>query len=200
MRFAVGLPNVREYGDPALPSREARAYAACMDVTVLLTAEPLSLDAAFQAVVRPGCGGTALFVGTTRSPSEGRVVETLEYEAFEEAAVAAMERVARAAVERHGLGAAYLAHRLGVVPVGEPSVIVAASAPHRPAAFAGCRELIDELKRTVPIWKKERWAAGGARWVGLPEPEGIVEEPRGAALPDGGARRAPPGWEGGTGG
>ena len=140
-------------------------------VTVLLTGAPLSLDAAFRAVLLPACGGTALFVGTTRSPSEGRVVEELEYEAYEELAGPVMERVAREAADRHDLGAVYLAHRTGVVPRAEPSVIVAASAPHRAEAFAGCRELIDELKRTVPVWKKERWADGD-RWVGIPDGEG----------------------------
>jgi molybdopterin synthase catalytic subunit len=135
-------------------------------VTVLLTPEPLSLDAAFRAVLRPDCGGTALFVGTTRSPNQGRQVDELEYEAYEEVARPELERVGAQAADRHGLGAVYLAHRVGVVPAAEPSVIVAASAPHRAEAFAGCRELIDELKRTAPIWKKERWEGGG-RWVGL---------------------------------
>ena len=137
-------------------------------MTVLLSPERLSLDAAFAAVVRADCGGTALFVGTTRSPSQGRVVDQLEYEAYRELAEAEMARVGQQAAQRHGLGAVYLAHRVGVVPPGEPSVIVAAAAPHRAEAFAGCRELIDELKRTVPIWKKERWTDGG-RWIGLPE-------------------------------
>jgi molybdopterin synthase catalytic subunit len=135
-------------------------------VTVLLTPEPLSLDAAFRAVLRPDCGGTALFVGTTRSPNQGRQVDELQYEAYEEVARPELERVGRDAAGRHGLGAVYLAHRVGVVPAAEPSVIVAASAPHRAEAFAGCRELIDELKQTAPIWKKERWEGGG-RWVGL---------------------------------
>jgi molybdopterin synthase catalytic subunit len=142
-------------------------------VEVLLTGEALSVDAAFRAVVLPGCGGTALFVGTTRSPNQGREVEELEYEAYQELAGPAMERVGRAAAARHGLGAVYLAHRVGIVPAGEPSVVVAAAAPHRAEAFAGCRELIDELKRAVPIWKKERWEGGG-RWVGLPDP--VAEE------------------------
>jgi molybdopterin synthase catalytic subunit len=139
-----------------------------VNVTVLLTGEPLSLDAAFRAVLRPDCGGTALFVGTTRSPNQGREVDELEYEAYAEAATPELERIGREAAARHGLGAVYLAHRVGVVPAAEPSVIVAASAPHRAEAFAGCRELIDELKRSAPIWKKERWAGGG-RWVGVPE-------------------------------
>jgi molybdopterin synthase catalytic subunit len=147
-------------------------------VTVLLTGGALSLDAAFAAVVSPACGGTALFVGTTRSPNQGREVEELEYEAYQELARPALERVARAAAARHGLGAVYLAHRVGAVPRAEPSVIVAAAAPHRAEAFAGCRELIDELKRTVPIWKKERWAGGG-RWVGLPDTALAEEVPGG---------------------
>ena len=143
-------------------------YGCRVNVTVLLSEEPLSLDAAFRAVLRPDCGGTALFVGTTRSPNQGRDVDELEYEAYEEAARPELERIGRETAGRHGLGAVYLAHRVGVVPAAEPSVIVAASAPHRAEAFAGCRELIDELKRTAPIWKKERWAGGG-RWVGVPE-------------------------------
>jgi molybdopterin synthase catalytic subunit len=146
-------------------------YGEPVDVTVLLTAEPLSLDAAFQAVLRPDCGGTALFVGTTRSPNEGRTVDELQYEAYEEVAGPELERVGREAAARHGLGAVYLAHRVGVVPAAEPSVIVAASAPHRAEAFDGCRELIDELKRTAPIWKKERWEGGG-RWVGVAQVDG----------------------------
>ena len=141
-------------------------------ITVALTDSALSLDTAFHAVCLPECGGTALFVGTTRNHSQGHEVEVLEYEAYEELAAKELERVALAAVERHGLSAAYLAHRLGVVPVGEASVIVAASAAHRAEAFAGCRELIDELKRLVPIWKKERWAGGG-HWVGSPEFEEV---------------------------
>ena len=143
-------------------------YGCRVNVTVLLSEEPLSLDAAFRAVLRPDCGGTALFVGTTRSPNQGRDVDELEYEAYAEAARPELERIGRETAGRHGLGAVYLAHRVGVVPAAEPSVIVAASAPHRAEAFAGCRELIDELKRTAPIWKKERWVGGG-RWVGVPE-------------------------------
>jgi molybdopterin synthase catalytic subunit len=147
-------------------------------VTTLLTGEPLSLDDAFRAVLLPGCGGTALFVGTTRSPNQGKEVDELEYEAYQELAGPALEEVGRQAAARHGLGAVYLAHRVGVVPQGEPSVIVAASAPHRAEAFDGCRELIDELKRTAPIWKKERWVVGG-RWVGVPEPDAVGEAPGG---------------------
>ena len=97
-----------------------------MKVTVLLSEEPLSLDAAFRAVLDPACGGTALFVGTTRSPNQGREVHELQYEAYAELARPEMERVARKAAASHGLGAVYLDHRVGVVGEAEPSVIVAA--------------------------------------------------------------------------
>jgi molybdopterin synthase catalytic subunit len=148
-------------------------YGAWMEreapvVTVLLTSEPLSVAAAYDAVVRPGCGATALFAGTTRSPSGGRAVDVLEYEAYEEVAYPAMLDLAEKAVAGHGLGAVYLAHRTGTVAPAEASVIVAVAAPHRDAAFSAARELIDQLKLTVPIWKRERWD-GGERWVGLPE-------------------------------
>lgn len=151
-------------------------------VTILLTGERLSVDDAFRAVCRRECGGTALFVGTTRSPSEGRDVAELSYEAYEDLARRELARVAEAALTRHGLGAVYVAHRLGAVPPGEPSVVVAAAAPHRPAAFDGARELIDELKRQVPIWKRERWA-DGSRWIGVPD-----EAAAAAAGPSEGAR------------
>ena len=144
-------------------------YLRVVNVTVLLTEAPQSLDAAFRAVLDPACGGMALFVGTTRSPNQGHQVAELAYEAYTELAEPEMERVARKAAATHGLGAVYLAHRTGMVGAAEPSVIVAASAPHRAEAFAGCRELIDELMATVPIWKKERWAGGGGEWVGVPD-------------------------------
>jgi molybdopterin synthase catalytic subunit len=135
-------------------------------ITVSLTGEPLSLDAAFKAVSLPECGGTAVFVGTTRNHSEGRRgVEELEYEAYDELAAKELERVAVEAIEKHGLGAAYLAHRVGIVPVGEPSVIVAASAAHRGEAFAGARAVIDRVKAEAPIWKVEVEADGTQRRV-----------------------------------
>ncbi len=100
------------------------------------------------------------FCGVTRE------VEQLEYEAYVEMAETAIREIAAGAIGRHGLCAAAVEHRVGVVPLGEPSVIVAVSAPHRDAAFAGARELIDEVKRLAPIWKREvegderRWVPG----------------------------------------
>jgi molybdopterin synthase catalytic subunit len=96
------------------------------------------------------------FQGVTRDVPE------LEYEAYAEMAEKKIAEVVQQAVERHGLCAAAAEHRVGTVPLSEPSVTVAASAPHRDAAFAGAREIIDEIKANVPVWKKEEgeWVTG----------------------------------------
>lgn len=123
-------------------------------VTVrVATDEALSLDAAFTAVHRLVSGATALLVGTIRSPDAGQEVVGLAYEAASPTVTTEMERLGSIVARRYGLAGVYLAHRIGVVPVGQAHVIVAASAERRAEAFAGCRELIDELKRTAPIVK-----------------------------------------------
>ena len=114
-------------------------------------------------VGRPGAGAIVTFQGTTRE------VERLEYEAYAEMAGERIETILRECVGRHGLEAAAAEHRVGVVPLGEPSVIVAVSAAHRDAAFAGAREAIDRIKAEAPIWKKEV-EGGEARWVEGEEP------------------------------
>jgi molybdopterin synthase catalytic subunit len=123
---------------------------------VAVRSEPLSLDALATAVRDPRAGAVVMFSGVTRQ------VEYLDYEAYSEMAAEQIEAIVAAAIERHGLCAAAAEHRIGRVPRSEPSVIVAASAPHRGAAFAGAREIIDEIKRRVPIWKREdgEWVAG----------------------------------------
>ena len=121
-----------------------------------LTAEPLSLDALAARVRDPRAGAVVTFSGATRD------VAFLDYEAYAEMALAEMERIVASVAERHGLCAAAAEHRTGRVALGEASVIVAASAPHRPEAFAGARDLIDEIKARVPIWKQEdgAWVQG----------------------------------------
>ena len=115
------------------------------------------------AVADPDHGGTAAFVGTTRREGADREVAELYYEAYEELALSEMAAVAEAAA-RFGARVA-VAHRVGRVAVGEASVAVAASAGHRPAAFAACRYVIDELKRRAPIWKQTVYADGEASWI-----------------------------------
>jgi MoaE-MoaD fusion protein len=125
---------------------------------VAVRAEPLSLDALASAVRDPRAGAVVTFSGVTRE------VEFLDYEAYAEMAAEQIETIVAAAIERHGLCAAAAEHRIGRVPRSEPSVIVAASAPHRGEAFAGAREIIDEIKRRAPIWKREEgeWVEGQA--------------------------------------
>ena len=123
---------------------------------VRLTAEPLALDPLVELVRDPRAGAVVTFIGVTREVPE------LEYEAYAEMAEPQMAEIVRASIDRHGLCAAAAEHRVGTVPLSEPSVAIAVSAPHRDAAFAGAREIIDELKARVPIWKKEEgeWVRG----------------------------------------
>jgi molybdopterin converting factor subunit 1 len=123
---------------------------------VAVRAEPLSLDTLAAAVRDPRAGAVVTFSGVTRD------VDHLDYEAYAEMAAEQIEAIVAAAIERHGLCAAAAEHRVGRVPRSEASVIVAASAPHRAEAFAGAREIIDEIKRRAPIWKREEgdWVQG----------------------------------------
>jgi MoaE-MoaD fusion protein len=119
---------------------------------VRVTAEPLRLDPLVERVRDPRAGAVVTFLGVTREVAE------LEYEAYAEMAVGQIELIVRAAIERHGLCAAAAEHRIGVVALSEPSVAIAVSAPHREEAFAGGREIIDQIKAQAPIWKKEEGA------------------------------------------
>ena len=123
---------------------------------VAVRAEPLSLDALAARVRDARAGAVVTFSGVTRD------VAFLDYEAYTEMASEQMQAIVAAAIERHRLCAAAAEHRVGRVALGEPSVIVAASAPHRAEAFAGAREIIDEIKARAPIWKREEgeWVAG----------------------------------------
>ena len=120
--------------------------------------EPLSLERLAALVGRPAAGAIVTFQGTTRD------VEQLEYEAYREMAEERIAAIVADAVERHGLEAAAVEHRVGTVPLGMASVAVAVSAAHREEAFAGAREIIDRIKAEAPIWKKEV-DAGNQRWV-----------------------------------
>jgi MoaE-MoaD fusion protein len=134
------------------------------NVRVTITDQAPSADDLSRAVGRPEAGAIVTFQGTTRE------VERLDYEAYREMAEERIEAILLTAVDRHGLAAAAAAHRIGPVPLGETSVIVAVSAPHRTEAFAGAREAIDRIKAEAPIWKRQV-DAGQGRWVkGTPGP------------------------------
>jgi MoaE-MoaD fusion protein len=126
---------------------------------------PLDIAAVLREVEDPEAGAVASFVGTVRRSSRNRDVEHLEYEAFEEMAEPLIARLGEALKQRHGLCAVAIHHRLGRVEIGEASVVIAVSAPHRSAALDACREAIETLKTTIPLWKKEVYA-GGEEWIG----------------------------------
>jgi molybdopterin synthase catalytic subunit len=131
----------------------------------LLSDTSLSLERVAAEVASDDAGAIATFVGTTRAHSRGREVIRLEYEAYEGMAEAEMERIAGELRDRHDVIDVAIHHRVGPVEIGETSVVIAVSAPHRAAAFDACREAIDTLKRTVPLWKKELYV-GGEEWIG----------------------------------
>jgi molybdopterin synthase catalytic subunit len=119
---------------------------------VRITDQPLRLDPLLELVRDPRAGAVTTFLGVTRE------VAALEYEAYTEMAETQLAEIVQAAIDQHGLCAAAAAHRTGVVALSEASVAIAVSAPHREAAFAGCRQIIDQVKVLAPIWKKEEGA------------------------------------------
>lgn len=130
-----------------------------------LSEEPLSLDRAVDEVRSDEAGAIATFTGTTRAQSRDRSVVRLDYEAYEGMAEQVMAEIAEALHARYALTALAIHHRIGTVGVGETSVVIAVSAPHRGDALAACRDAIDELKERVPLWKKEVYS-DGEEWIG----------------------------------
>jgi molybdopterin synthase catalytic subunit len=131
----------------------------------LLSDEPLSLDRVVDEVRDEQAGAIATFTGTTRIQSRGRTVTHLDYEAYEGMAERVMAEIANGLQARYELSAVAIHHRVGRVGIGETSVVIAVSAPHRQDALAACKDAIDELKERVPLWKKEVYE-GGEEWIG----------------------------------
>ncbi len=131
----------------------------------LLSDQPLSLDRVVDEVRDERAGAIATFTGTTRIQSRGREVQHLDYEAYEGMAEQVMAEIAGALSARYELCAIAIHHRVGRVGIGDTSVVIAVSAPHRQDALAACKDAIDELKSRVPLWKKEVYA-GGEEWIG----------------------------------
>jgi molybdopterin synthase catalytic subunit len=163
----------RSYAGAREPVREGDEVALVPPVsggapgpvrTVRITEEPLDLSGAAAAVRDPRAGAVVLFEGVTRE------VRELDYEAYAEMAADRLREIGEQEAARHELCAVALEHRVGTVPLGEPSVIVAVSAPHRGEAFAGARALIDRVKAEAPIWKVEVTDAGRSRVEGTLPP------------------------------
>ena len=130
-----------------------------------VTEGPLSLEAVAAEVADERAGAVATFTGTVRRQSRGREVTRLEYEAYAEMAEEMMAGLARELEARYDLCTVAMHHRVGTLAIGEASVVVAVSAPHRQDALAACKDAIDTLKETVPLWKKEVYE-GGEEWIG----------------------------------
>jgi molybdopterin synthase catalytic subunit len=132
---------------------------------VRLTHEPIDYAALTESVRRPGCGGVVLFLGTVRDLTGEEMTEALDYEAYPAMAERKLAEIEREARARWPVGGMAVVHRLGRCGVGEVSVAVAISCPHRAEAFEACRYTIDRLKQIVPIWKKENRPDGSSDWV-----------------------------------
>lgn len=129
-----------------------------------ITKSAIDVQKVIESVVTPESGGIDVFLGTTRNHSKGRNVDLLEYEAYEPMALKIMNRIAEQARQTWEVQNVSLVHRVGKVPVGEASVVIAVSSAHRDEAFRACRFVIDELKRVVPIWKREYFDDGSVEW------------------------------------
>lgn len=135
-----------------------------MEPIIQLTHEPLDRAALIEAVSHPGVGGIVVFEGVVRDNARGKQVRYLEYEVYEEMARQQIREIIATAEQRWGVERVAVAHRFGRLEIGEASVIIVVATPHRAEAFDACRYIIDTLKATVPIWKKEV-ATTGEEWV-----------------------------------
>ena len=135
-----------------------------MEPFIQITREPLDRNALIASVTDPVVGGIVVFEGVVRDNARGKQVRYLEYDVYPEMAVQQIRRILAEAARRWNVDRVAVAHRIGRLEIGEASVIIAVATPHRAEAFEACRYIIDTLKTTVPIWKKEV-AMNGEEWV-----------------------------------
>jgi len=135
-----------------------------MSIQIEILSVALNMQSAIDWVMSPESGGIDVFIGTVRNATKGKTVLRLEFEAYEPMALAELDKIAKHAFEKWPLQKVLIHHRVGILEVGEVPVIIAVAAAHRAAAFEACRYIIDTLKETVPIWKKEIFEDGEI-WV-----------------------------------
>jgi molybdopterin synthase catalytic subunit len=135
-----------------------------MSTQIQISPTPLNIQACIDWIMSPESGGIDVFIGTVRNATKGKPVIRLEFEAYEPMAIAEMEKIIKKAAAQWPIQKTLIHHRTGILEVGEVPVIIAVSAAHRAAAFDACRYIIDTLKQTVPIWKKEIFEDGEV-WV-----------------------------------
>ena len=140
--------------------------------------QPIDLQELVRFVTDPEAGAIATFIGTTRNHNDGRKVIALDYDGYPEMAQKELARIGAAAHKQWPICRMAIVHRLGPVQITESSVMIAVSSGHRAAAFAACRFAIEEIKRTVPIWKKEVFE-GGEVWIGTQTGEPLSQKNEG---------------------
>jgi molybdopterin synthase catalytic subunit len=133
-------------------------------IDIKISDKPLNIQSCIDWVITPQCGGIDVFIGTVRSATKGKTVVRLEFDAYQNMALKEMKKIADEALQKWSIYKISIHHRTGVLEIGEVPVVIAVSAAHRDAAFEACRYIIDTLKQTVPIWKKEVFEDGEV-WV-----------------------------------
>ncbi|KAL8387515.1 hypothetical protein RB595_009851 [Gaeumannomyces hyphopodioides] len=147
------------------PQIPAGAHEAQEDKCyVALTSDHLDVQAVMDRVRSPEAGAIVVFVGTTRDSFDGKAVKELQYSAYNPVALRSMMSISKATLEKHGLKGIAMVHRLGVVPVGEDSIAIAVSAPHRQAAWKAGEEALEACKARVEVWKREEFEDGEGVW------------------------------------
>ncbi len=176
----VGLQPPLSGGAPGVDgARTSSTSGECKvePIFIALTREPIDAEKLVAAAKRVEDGAVVVFDGVVRNNTRGRRTLHLDYEAYEEMALKQMKGLAEAALDKFGVPHVTMVHRLGRLEIGETSVLIVASSAHRAAAFEACRWLIDTLKKTVPIWKKEAFVDGAVWADGEPFPAGLAVEP-----------------------